>query len=76
MERINGPIGNHSKNSTSLLCPMDTNCISYDGFTFIFLDKSNYTCRLRDLDLLPIKYFFILNDLIIFHKSFHDCYFI
>ena len=31
-----------------------------------------YTCRLRDLDLLPIKYFFILNDLIIFH----NCYFI
>ena len=35
-----------------------------------------YTCRLRDLDLLPIKYFFILNDLIIFHKKFYDCYFI
>ena len=35
-----------------------------------------YTCRLRDLDLLPIKYFFILNDLIIFHKFFYDCYFI
>ena len=35
-----------------------------------------YTCRLRDLDLLPIKYFFILNDLIIFHKIFYDCYFI
>ena len=35
-----------------------------------------YTCRLRDLDLLPIKYFFILNDLIIFYKIFHDCYFI
>ena len=35
-----------------------------------------YTCRLRDLDLLPIKYIFILNDLIIFHKIFHDCYFI
>ena len=35
-----------------------------------------YPCRLRDLDLLPIKYFFILNDLIIFHKFFHDCYFI
>ena len=31
-----------------------------------------YTCRLRDLDLLPIKYILIINDLIIFH----DCYFI
>ena len=29
-----------------------------------------YTCRLRDLKLLPIKYLFILNDLIIFHKIF------
>ena len=29
-----------------------------------------YTCRLRDLKLLPIKYFFILNDLIIFHKIY------
>ena len=33
-----------------------------------------YTCRLRDLRLLPIEYFFILNDLIIFHKIFNDIY--
>ena len=33
-----------------------------------------YTCRLRDLNLLPIKYYFILNDLIIFHKIYNDIY--
>ena len=33
-----------------------------------------YICRLRDLNLLPIKYYFILNDLIIFHKIYNDIY--
>ena len=33
-----------------------------------------YTCRLRDLNLLPIKYYFIFNDLIIFHKVYNDAY--
>ena len=33
-----------------------------------------YTCRLRDLRLLPIRSFFILNDLIIFHKIYNDIY--
>ena len=28
-----------------------------------------YTCRLRDLDILPLKYFFELSDLIIFQKN-------
>ena len=30
-----------------------------------------YICRLRDLKLLPIKYLFILNDLVIFHKIYN-----
>ena len=30
-----------------------------------------YLSRLRDLDLLPLKYLFTLNDLIIFHKIFY-----
>ena len=33
-----------------------------------------YLCRLRDLSLLPLKYFFVLNDLIIFHKIFNNNY--
>ena len=33
-----------------------------------------YTCRLRDLNLLPIEYFFVLNDLIIFQKIYNDNY--
>ena len=36
-----------------------------------------YICRLRDLKLLPIKYLFILNDLIIFHKIYSvESYFV
>lgn len=35
-----------------------------------------YTCRLRDLDLLPLKYFFECNDLIIFHKIYNNVYFV
>ena len=33
-----------------------------------------YTCRLRDLKLLPIKYYFAFNDLVIFHKIYNDIY--
>ena len=33
-----------------------------------------YTCRLRDLNLLPIKYYLAFNDLIIFHKIYNDIY--
>jgi hypothetical protein len=33
-----------------------------------------YTCRLRDLRLLPIEYLFVLNDLIIFHKIYNELY--
>ena len=33
-----------------------------------------YTCRLRDLNILPIRYYFIFNDLIIFHKIYNDSY--
>ena len=46
------------------------------NITIITTGNTHHTCRIRDLDLLPIKYFFILNDLIIFIKNFHDCYFI
>ena len=31
-----------------------------------------YICRLRDVNLLPLKYYFILNDLVIFHKIFYN----
>ena len=35
-----------------------------------------YICRLRDLDLLPLKYVFQSNDLIIFHKIYYNAYFV
>ena len=33
-----------------------------------------YICRLKELNLLPIKYHFILSDLVIFQKVFYDNY--
>ena len=33
-----------------------------------------YMSRLKDLNLLPIKYFFVLNDLIKFHKIYNNNY--
>ena len=35
-----------------------------------------YRCRLKDLGLLPLRYHFILSDLVIFHKIFYNNYFV
>ena len=44
-------------------------------YNFHYTDVE-YKCRLRDLGLLPLKYHFILSDLIIFHKVFYKDYFV
>ena len=44
-------------------------------YNFHYTDVE-YKCRLRDLDLLPLRYRFILSDLVIFHKIFYNNYFV